>query len=37
MKGAAVGYALGKSETYNRMGAKGATGHVKRYPRLWER
>lgn len=37
MKGAAVGYDLGKSEAYKRMGAKGATGHVKRHPRPWER
>ena len=34
-KAAAVGYELGKSKQYRRMGAKGATGHYERNPTPW--
>ena len=36
-KAAAVGYSLGKSKRYRRMGAKGATGHYERLPTPWMR
>ena len=35
-KVAKIGYKLGRSKRYKRMGAKGATGHYRRLPRPWE-
>ena len=35
-KSAKIGYKLGRSKRYERMGAKGATGHYRRHPRPWE-
>ena len=35
-KAAKIGYKLGRSKRYKRMGAKGATGHYRRLPRPWE-
>ena len=35
-KSAKIGYKLGRSKRYKRMGAKGATGHYRRHPRPWE-
>ena len=31
-----IGNQLGRDKRYKRMGAKGATGHYRRHPRLWE-
>ena len=35
-KAAKIGYKLGRSKRYKRMGAKGAMGHYRRLPRPWE-
>ena len=35
-KAAKIGYKLGRSKRYKRMGDKGATGHYRRLPRPWE-
>ena len=35
-KSAKIGYQLGKSDTYKRMGTKGATGHYTRRHAPWE-
>lgn len=35
-KSAQMGYKLGKSKQYRRMGAKGATGHYTRRHAPWE-
>ena len=33
---AKIGYKLGRSKRYKRMGTKGATGHYQRHPRPWQ-
>lgn len=35
-KSAKIGYQLGKTKDYKRMGAKGATGHYTRRHAPWE-
>ena len=36
-KAAKIGYKLGRTKRYKRMGVKGATDHYRRLPRPWER